>query len=562
MALDTLEGLTIAIYARFSSSKQRDTSIEDQVRVCREHIIRNQGVVRDDLVFVDRAVSGTVVSREGYDKLLKLVERKAIEAVVTEEGGRLSRDLGDSDRLWKRAEFNRVRLILVNDGIDSAREGSRTAFRFKAVMSDEYIHNLAKSTLRGLHGAFERDQATGGLAYGYDSKPNWTGGKEPDGYDIVIDPVKRDVVVKIFTLYAAGRSLGEVAKILRDDGVPPPRAKSAAGPTKFWRKNTLSFLLANRSYLGEFSFGKRKWFKEPDTRKRRYVKQSNFKSDLRPDLALVPPDLWHAVQERRARTANNLTRKAGDSGRRTAHPYSGLLFCGACGSRFVDVGGSATRYYRCSAATQGGGCTNVFPIREDLLNDAAMSALQELLGATNTWQQVSRDIDELMKTASVEAGDERAALTSVIKSAETAIDRLVAFITATEPSSISYATIQSKLDAAAQQKKDAELALAALHGGPCEAPRLPTVEEALATCRDIEGRVKADPVAFREFMRSTFLSDGRIVLDPQPDGSYWARSRILPLRIPPALPTKSKAPAESSTRASGPVGPVSCGGRI
>jgi hypothetical protein len=32
-------------------------------------------------------------------------------------------------------------------------------------------------------------------------------------------------------------------------------------------------------------------------------------------------------------------------------------------------------------------------------------------------------------------------------------------------------------------------------------------------------------------MRSTFLADGRIVLDPQPDGSYRARSEILPLRI-------------------------------
>lgn len=560
---DSLKGLTIAIYARFSSAKQRDTSIEDQVRVCREHIVRNEGVVREDLIFEDRAVSGTVVSRDGYDRVLKLVERKAVDVVVTEEGGRLSRDLGDSDRLWKRAEFNRVRLILVNDGIDSAREGARTAFRFKAVMSDEYIHNLAKSTLRGLHGAFERDQATGGLAYGYDSKPNWTGGKEPEGYDIVIDAVKRDVVVKIFELYAAGRSLGEIAKVLRDDGVPPPRAKSAAGPTKFWRKNTLSFVLANRSYIGEFSFGKRKWFKDPDTRKRRYVNQSNFKSDFRPDLAIVPLDLWTAVQERRARTANNLVGKKGDSGRRSAHPYSGLLFCGACGCRFVDVGGSATRYYRCSAATQDGACTNVLPVREDMVNEAAMSALHELLGTTKTWENVSRNIDEQMKVERVQAGDARTVLMGVIKSADTAIDRLMAFITATDPSSISYATIQSKLDAAAQQKKDAEVALATLSDGPPDAPRLPTLEDALATCRDIEGRVKADPVGFREFMRSTFLADGRIVLDPQPDGGYRARSKILPMSIPPANPRTTKAPeTRSASRASGLVGPVGCGGRI
>jgi hypothetical protein len=41
MALETLAGLIIAVYARFSSSKQRDTSIEDQLALCREYIVRH-----------------------------------------------------------------------------------------------------------------------------------------------------------------------------------------------------------------------------------------------------------------------------------------------------------------------------------------------------------------------------------------------------------------------------------------------------------------------------------------------------------------------------------------
>ena len=175
--METLAGLRGAMYARFSSAKQRDTSIEDQIHLCQDFLSRNQGSVAKELILHDHAVSGTVVAREGFDRLLSLVEAKAIDFVITESGDRLSRDLGDSDRLWKLCEFKRVRVILVSDGIDSARDGSRTAFRFKAVMADEYIQDLAKKTLRGLRGQHGRGFSTGGLPYGYRSVPIWKGGK-------------------------------------------------------------------------------------------------------------------------------------------------------------------------------------------------------------------------------------------------------------------------------------------------------------------------------------------------------------------------------------------------
>jgi site-specific DNA recombinase len=405
MALETLEELTIAIYARFSSSKQRDTSIEDQIALCREYIVRHGGTVRE----------------------------------------------------W----------------------------------------------------------------------------------------------------YAEGQPLRSIATLLNDVGIAPPRAKSKQGVEKFWRKSTLSILLCNRTYLGEFTFGRRKWGK------RVYTRQTVFQTDTRPHLAIAPQDLWSAVAARKAGVANNLTGKRGHSGRKTAHPYAGLLFCGVCGSSFMDVGGSATRYYRCRGAVEGGKCNNLLPVREDLLNDVAMSELRALLGDTKTWDKIQREISERMKTERFDVVDERSKLTREIQNAETAIDRLVHFITSTEPASASYGLIRTKLDTAAQQKKEAELALASLEDAPEEAPRLPTADEAMAMCRDLEARVKGDPVGFREFMRSTFLADGKITLDPQPDGTYSARSRILPLRVPVARPIKTRTPETVVVPgASGLVGPVRCGGWI
>lgn len=56
--------IVAAIYARYSSDRQRDASIEDQIRLCKELIVRMGWVV--GLIYIDRQVSGSVVSREGF----------------------------------------------------------------------------------------------------------------------------------------------------------------------------------------------------------------------------------------------------------------------------------------------------------------------------------------------------------------------------------------------------------------------------------------------------------------------------------------------------------------
>src|SRR5882724_7169851 len=63
-----------AIYARFSTEKQSEASIEDQFRVC-ERIAEREGfnvVAR----FSDAAISGGTSARIGYQSLLKAARRR------------------------------------------------------------------------------------------------------------------------------------------------------------------------------------------------------------------------------------------------------------------------------------------------------------------------------------------------------------------------------------------------------------------------------------------------------------------------------------------------------
>jgi DNA invertase Pin-like site-specific DNA recombinase len=61
--------LKVAIYARYSSDNQRDASIADQLRVCREFASRQGWMVVHE--FTDHAISGATLLRSGFQALMR-----------------------------------------------------------------------------------------------------------------------------------------------------------------------------------------------------------------------------------------------------------------------------------------------------------------------------------------------------------------------------------------------------------------------------------------------------------------------------------------------------------
>ena len=61
--------MKVAIYARYSSDNQRDASIADQLRVCRDFAIRQGWTVVHE--FTDHAVSGATLLRSGFQTLMR-----------------------------------------------------------------------------------------------------------------------------------------------------------------------------------------------------------------------------------------------------------------------------------------------------------------------------------------------------------------------------------------------------------------------------------------------------------------------------------------------------------
>jgi site-specific DNA recombinase len=95
--------MRVSIYARYSSDKQREASIEDQVRLCEERAARENWRVVNR--YTDHAVSGASLMRRGIQALMQDAQSGEFDLVLTESLDRISRDQEDIAGVYKRLRF-------------------------------------------------------------------------------------------------------------------------------------------------------------------------------------------------------------------------------------------------------------------------------------------------------------------------------------------------------------------------------------------------------------------------------------------------------------------------
>jgi site-specific DNA recombinase len=155
------KSIRAAIYARYSSDLQREASIEDQLRLCRELIERERWVLI--ATHTDSAMSGASRLRPGYQKVLEGARMGQFDVVVAEALDRLSRDQEDIAGFYKQLMFHDVKLVTLAEG-----EISELHVGLKGTMNALFLKDLAAKTRRGLRGRVEKGRSGGGLCYGYD----------------------------------------------------------------------------------------------------------------------------------------------------------------------------------------------------------------------------------------------------------------------------------------------------------------------------------------------------------------------------------------------------------
>lgn len=111
----------IVIYARYSSDRQTEQSIEGQLRVCHEYAERNDYVVVHE--YIDRALSGTTNRRPAFLQMIEDSKKKEFEYVLVYQLDRFARNRYDSANYKMKLKKNGVRVLSARENISDDASG-------------------------------------------------------------------------------------------------------------------------------------------------------------------------------------------------------------------------------------------------------------------------------------------------------------------------------------------------------------------------------------------------------------------------------------------------------
>ena len=348
-----------AIYARYSSENQSEKSIDDQVRVCKKYLAEHDISIDDKHIFVDEAISGSIVNRPGLQALEKAIENKEVDAIAVDDLSRLSRSNHQMLTMVMKFNFHQVKLISVSEGIVTDDDNAKLGIHIRGFINELYLDDLKKKTMRGLEGQKIRGFSTGENVYGYCTQPvgemrlNKKGKPKYDGKIHRIHPEEAEIVRRIYKEFVEGKSIAKIASSLNSDKIPTKRGLCGG-----WNTSTLSRILKNEKYIGEWIWRKWKNARNPISgRIKKVPRPENEQMPVsREDLAIIDKDTWDKAQKRwqdidgtwpiRKHTKERKEQRSYVHAA-PSHLFSGLIKCHACGGAIVLVSGKGGGYYGC-----------------------------------------------------------------------------------------------------------------------------------------------------------------------------------------------------------------------
>jgi hypothetical protein len=312
----------------------------------------------------------------------------------------------------------------------------------------------------------------------------------------------------------------------------------------------------NERYAGVWSWGKRKWTRSPETSAR----TPKTKGDTeviraeRPELRIIDPKVWQAVQERLAGVHAAFTRnKDGTAkgravpGKVTRYLLSGVLVCGECGAPLIITGTDpTTRTYRCGDHLKRGTCPSRIAMREAVARRSVLKTMLEALGTPAAIAHLRTRVTERLKQIASEQEAERRSRHRRLDDLEGKIANLVGFLAAGNTSP-SVASKLRELEAEAERERNA---VAVLDDAERLASAMPSHAEVMARVMDLEELLEGDPNAGREALRA-HLAGGHLVVQQVSARDYLVRGDLVPVEY---LTRSARSKRVSSDGSGGAVG--------
>lgn len=413
-----------ALYMRLSKDDDRvleSASISTQRKMLRAYAKEHGFEVYDE--YIDDGYSGTNFNRPAWERLLKDIEAKEVNLVITKDLSRLGRDYimtGQYTELYFPSK--KVRYIAINDGYDSDCPFNDIA-PFKNMVNEMYARDTSKKIRSAFQTKIKEGAFIGNFApYGYRKDPN-------DKNHLIIDPETAPLVREIFLRAENGESPYQIADSLNERKVETPlqyrfmthphlKRDEALNDSK-WTSGTICKMLSNEVYLGHIVQGKT-------------VKLS-FKSHM---TLSQPRKEWVVVKNKHDAI---ITQEIFDQVSRRSVPrkkheesefhniFSGLVICRDC-QRNMSVTGNSKRPNHhelvCSGYKQYGKkeCTS-HKISYETLYEVVAEEIEALLDLTE--KRKEELYNALKKTGNLCRQKEPARALDILKKRYREIDRII-----------------------------------------------------------------------------------------------------------------------------------------
>lgn len=344
-----------AIYIRLSKEdgdREESESVVNQRKILRAYAKENKYKIYDE--YVDDGYTGTNFNRPDFTRMIKDIENKKINMVITKSLSRLGRDYIETGRYIETFfPENEIRYIAILDDVDTFLDKNCDIVAFKNIMNDYY----AKETSKNIKKTKNKKKLEG---FYYASYAPFGYKKVSKSGNLEIDEVQAETVRRIFDLFIDGYGTYQIANMLTNDNVETPGLQmkmtgvinNITNTTDKWNHNTIRRILENQIYIGNCVQNKTKKISYK-SKKMIMLPEEEHSIIRNHHIPIISKDKWDIVQKMLENHKNAKVRK-------TDVLFKGLLYCSHCNNKLsirtkVDhnkSGDVTRRYILCRTATK------------------------------------------------------------------------------------------------------------------------------------------------------------------------------------------------------------------